>query len=92
MDNKNRKNTEQSRLRMFLTGDFNLTTLCQLFVQYYNKAIYANLFGDPDTLYQTVLEGNWTIDKMSELISASYIDLDGNGKLTPFSINPLSRI
>ena len=69
--------------RMFLTGDFNLTTLCQLFVQYYNKAIYANLFGDPDALYQTVLEGNWTIDKMSELISASYIDLDGNGKLTP---------
>ena len=69
--------------RLFLTGDFNLTTLCQLFVQYYNKAIYANLFGDPDELYNTVLEGKWTIDRMSELISASYIDLNGNGRLEP---------
>lgn len=66
--------------RMFMTGDFNLTTLNQLFVQYYNKRIYRDLFGDPDELYSTVLEGNWTIDKMNELIGASYIDSNGNGK------------
>ena len=69
--------------RLFLTGDFNLTTLCQLFVQYYNKAIYTNLFGDPDELYNQVLEGSWTIDRMAELISAAKIDLNGDGKLTP---------
>ena len=48
--------------RVFLTGDFNLTTLNQLFVQYFNKRIYGDLFGNPDDLYGLVLEGNWTID------------------------------
>lgn len=69
--------------RVFLTGDFNMTTLCQLFVQYYNKAIYGNLYGDPDGLYSTVLEGKWTLDKMAELISGAYIDLNGNGQVDP---------
>ena len=64
MENKNRKNTEQSRLRMFLTGDFNLTTLCQLFVQYYNTAIYANLFGQKISKRQQLT--NWEADVLSD--------------------------
>ena len=67
--------------RVFLTGDFNLTTLNQLFVQYFNKRIYLDQFGDPDELYGLVLEGNWTIDKMSELIAAAYRDLNGDGRV-----------
>lgn len=69
--------------RVFLTGDFNLTTLNQLFVQYFNKRIYGDLFGNPDDLYSLVLEGNWTIDKMSEMIAAAYVDLNGNGLTDP---------
>ena len=65
--------------RMFLTGDFGLTTLRDLWIEYYNKGIYERLFGDPDEPYNLVLEGKWTIDKMSELVAASYLDLDGNG-------------
>ncbi|MBR5366628.1 MAG: hypothetical protein IK132_10345 [Clostridia bacterium] len=68
--------------RMFLTGDFSLTTLSDLWIQYYNKGIYERLFGDPDEPYHLVLEGKWTIDKMSELIAASYLDLDGNGSIS----------
>ncbi|MBE6726474.1 MAG: hypothetical protein E7576_14985 [Ruminococcaceae bacterium] len=69
--------------RMFMTGDFSLTTMNQLFVQYFNKRIYTDLYGDPDELYGTVLEGAWTVDKMSELISSTYADLNGNGKVDP---------
>ena len=67
--------------RMFMTGDFNLTTMNQLFVQYFNKRIYTDLYGNPDDLYSSVLEGTWTIDKMSELIASSYIDTNGNGSV-----------
>ncbi|MBP3292900.1 MAG: hypothetical protein J6N32_04030 [Clostridia bacterium] len=69
--------------RMFLTGDFNLTTLCQLFVQYFNKNLYNDLFGNPDDLYSLVLEGKWTLDAMSEKIEAAYIDLNGDGQTDP---------
>ena len=69
--------------RMFMTGDFNLTTMNQLFVQYFNKRIYTDLYGNPDDLYSSVLEGTWTIDKMSELISSSYIDKNGDGQVDP---------
>lgn len=69
--------------RVFLTGDFNLTTLCQLFVQYFNKRIYGDLFGNPDDLYSLVLEGKWTIDAMSEMIAAAYVDLNGDGQTGP---------
>jgi hypothetical protein len=69
--------------RVFLTGDFNLTTLCQLFVQYFNKRIYGDLFGNPDDLYSLVLEGKWTIDAMSEMIASAYVDLNGDGQTGP---------
>ena len=68
--------------RLFLTGDFTLSTLWDLWIQYYNKGIYEKLFGDPDEPYHLVLEGKWTIDRMSELIAASYMDLDGNGSVS----------
>ncbi len=69
--------------RVFLTGDFNLTTLCQLFVQYFNKRIYGDLFGNPDDLYSLVLEGKWTLDAMSEMIASAYVDLNGDGQTDP---------
>ena len=67
--------------RMFLTGDFGLSTLRDLWMEYYNKSIYEKLFGDAEEPYHLVLEGKWTIDKMSELVAASYLDLDGNGEM-----------
>ena len=69
--------------RVFMTGDFSLTTLFQLFVQYFNKNLYNDLFGNPDDLYSLVLEGKWTLDVMSEKIEAAYIDLNGDGQADP---------
>ena len=69
--------------RVFMTGDFSLTTLFQLFVQYFNKNLYNDLFGNPDDLYSLVLEGKWTLDVMREKIEAAYIDLNGDGQADP---------
>ena len=66
--------------RFLLTGDFDLTTLSEMWVQYYNRSIYEKQFGDPDGLYDLVLEGKWTIDKMIELVDAGYLDANGNGE------------
>ena len=69
--------------RMFLLGEFTLSGLGDLFTHYFNKNIYQNNFGNPDDLYNLVLDGKWTIDKMSELAEAAYVDANGNGEVDP---------
>lgn len=63
-----------------MAGDFIIDTLRTAHCLVYNKDMYTDLFGDGDALYDIVLEGNWTLDKMTELVNASYVDVDGNGK------------
>ena len=66
-----------------MIGDFSLSNLSDLFAHYFNKNIYQNSFGNPDDLYNIVLEGKWTLDKMSELTKAAYVDTNGNGETDP---------
>lgn len=48
-------------------------------VWYFNKTMFDNMgLAYP---YQSVYEGTWTLDAMSELMKDTYIDLDGNGKV-----------
>ena len=42
--------------------------------------LYADLYGDGDELYEIVLNGDWTLDKMIELVDGAYVDTDGNGE------------
>ncbi len=49
------------------------------YVVYFNKAL-ATDYGIGDELYDTVLDGTWTIDKYASLISEKYQDLNGDGK------------
>lgn len=61
-----------------MAGDIGLTMIQSMYLVYYNKAMYADYFtGD---LYDSVMNGEWTVDKMHELSSAVYSDLDGNGE------------
>lgn len=62
-----------------MAGDFIIDTLRTAHCLVYNKDMYTDLFGDGDGLYDIVLEGNWTMDKMIELVNAAYVDSDGNG-------------
>lgn len=67
--------------KFLLSGEYNLTVLCQIFMLYFNKVLYENSFGDPNNLYNTVIEGGWTLDKMSQLATDGYIDKNGNGQV-----------
>ncbi len=59
-----------------LTGDLNLVTYDQLGVVYFNY--YFMLDYEMEDLYTTVLNGEWTIEKLQEYASLCYGDLNGD--------------
>lgn len=61
-----------------MANDFFMGALKSAHALYFNKNMMTDLYGDSDTVYQTVIDGKWTIDKLVEYIEGSYIDLDGN--------------
>lgn len=63
-----------------LVGDYAIDRTRYLTCCYYNKRMYADYYGDADGLYQVVLDGKWTYDKLAEVSQEVFIDLDGNGK------------
>ncbi len=65
----------------YLMGDHTLTDYFRCGVTYYNKALYTDSTSgaDADTMYQLVLDGQWTYDKMMELTEQAYADLNGDG-------------
>ena len=63
----------------YIFGDSLIYCYIQTGVMYYNKTIYEDVFGDPDELYKVVMDGEWTIDKMMELIPQAYSDANGDG-------------
>ncbi len=65
--------------RYFLSGDYFLTALENARVVYFNKSFYQDQFGDPNDLYRKVLDGDWMMEDMQQLVSASFSDLNNNG-------------
>ena len=63
----------------FLYGNLMLIGLRQTGLMYFNKNIFTDFWGDPDELYQLVLDGKWTLDKFSGYCKDIYSDLNGNG-------------
>ena len=64
----------------FLVGDWHTGMLMSASAMFVNKTLYKNEVGDPDDMYKTVLEGNWTLDAYAEMIKGVYKDLDGSGR------------
>ena len=62
----------------FLVGDIGITLLSKMFCVYFNKQLASDY--DTGNLYQMVLDGDWTLDKMNELSRGVYSDLNGDGK------------
>lgn len=60
----------------FMTGDLSMTLLSSLMVIYFNKQLQKD-YAAPD-LYQIVLDGGWTYDKMFEISKGMYSDVDGD--------------
>jgi len=63
----------------FYTGDISLTFVRQMSCVYFNKQLYLDNFGDPDAMYKMVLDGKWTLDKLSDMAKGMYKDLNGDG-------------
>ena len=61
-----------------LEGDYSLSLLARAMCVFYNKNQAENL--GLENLYQTVINGDWTFDKMGEISKSAYVDLNGNGK------------
>lgn len=62
-----------------LAGDLTLSKIDWTSALYFNKSIYLDRFGDPDELYQTILDGKWTLDMLANLCAEAYQDLNGDG-------------
>ncbi|MBE6560196.1 MAG: hypothetical protein E7662_03640 [Ruminococcaceae bacterium] len=69
------------QMRRYLIGDICLTNFLRAGAVYFNKNIYEDALGNPDDLYKLVIDGGWTLDKMGELATAAYRDVNGNGTL-----------
>jgi hypothetical protein len=65
--------------RFFVTGDITLSMLHHMSCIYFNKSVYANMFGDPHEMYETVADGKWTFDTLGSMGRNCYADLNGNG-------------
>ncbi len=66
--------------QFLLAGDYFADIIRSAHCLFYNKHMYEDKYGNPDELYQTVLNYEWTQAKMLEIISENYADLNGNGK------------
>lgn len=63
----------------FISGDISTMALHMMYGIYYNKDMLVNhQMADPT---EYVLNGTWTIDKMIEMTTGLYRDLNGNGKV-----------
>lgn len=60
------------------SGAIAISMFRYMFITLYNKDLFVNN-SIPD-LYDTVMNGEWTLDKQYEIINNRYVDSDGNGK------------
>ncbi len=64
-----------------LAGDYFIDIIRSAHLLLLNKEIYNDYFQkDPDTLYDTVINYEWTYDKMNEVITGVYKDTNANGQ------------
>ncbi|MBQ7301409.1 MAG: extracellular solute-binding protein [Clostridia bacterium] len=66
--------------RFFAVGDYFIRALMYAHTVYYNKAMYAEYADNADGLYETVLDGTWTFERMSAISRDVWSDLNNNGR------------
>lgn len=66
----------------FLAGDASPDVIRRSSMMILNTDVLTNIGGSVEDVYQMVLEGNWTFDKLSSLVESLYIDSDGDGQRT----------
>jgi len=61
-------------------GELAQTMVSGIYVTFFNKKLWLENIGD-DNLYEIVLNGEWTLDKMKQYSDVMYRDLNGNGQV-----------
>lgn len=69
-----------SHFQYMLCGDYFIDLLRCSHCLVFNKDYYTDLFGNSDALYETVINGDWTLDAWFQLVDSAYQDLNGNGQ------------
>ncbi len=67
-----------NHVALLAMGSYAMSTEAVTFCMFFNKRL-ADSYGIPD-LYETVNNGQWTIDKLSETVNDVYTDLNGNSE------------
>ncbi|MBQ8402186.1 MAG: hypothetical protein IJX14_09680 [Clostridia bacterium] len=65
--------------RFLITGDYFIDTMRAAHVLYLNKNIVSELYGDGNAVYEMVLNDEWTLAGMNEMITEAYQDTNGDG-------------
>ena len=65
-----------------MVGDVHVDSTRCMNCIYYNKALYTDYYDDGDAMYDVVLEGKWTFDKMQEIAGEVWMDLDGDNAVS----------
>lgn len=63
----------------YLCGDATISMLRAMGVIFVNSAVYENAVDSIDSLYETVLAGDWTFDLLATTAESVYQDTNGNG-------------
>lgn len=65
----------------FCSGDISTNMISMLYCMFYNKTVATNQ--GLEDFYPLVKNGTWTLDKMIELASGCYVDVNGDGTKDP---------
>lgn len=69
-----------SNARFLLAGDICVFLLRNMGSFFFNKALYENHFGAPEELYRLALDGDWTIERLAQMCTEVFGDLNQNNK------------
>ena len=74
------ENLSYKDISYWITGDMLNGFIGRAWVMYANATMW-DMFHSDKVLYDIVREGNWTLDKMTELVEGVYADNNGDGKV-----------
>ncbi|MHB1153392.1 MAG: type 2 periplasmic-binding domain-containing protein [Eubacteriales bacterium] len=63
-----------------MAGDYFMDVIASCHSLFYNKNIIEANYGDPNYIYELVLDGKWTYENMTLIVENVYNDLNGDGK------------
>lgn len=72
--------TEYNGKHYMLTGELSQTMTSGTYAMFFNKNLFAEYFKDEPSIYETVSDGEWTLDRLISYCTPVYEDLNGDGR------------